>query len=91
LTAIQTEYGADTVHVRLEGPGPLYEGLPGVAAARSLGPHHELRLAPGADAQQLLAELMRRGRVVHFEFARPSLHDIFVRIARPEAGDMAHA
>ena len=43
----------------------------------------ELQLHPGADPQAVLAELMRRGRVRHFEQARPSLHDIFVRIASP--------
>jgi len=42
--------------------------------------------------------LMKRGRVVHFELTRPSLHDIFVRIARPsestthpEHAGVAHA
>jgi ABC-2 type transport system ATP-binding protein len=50
------------------------------------------------DTQLLLAELMKRGRVRHFEVTRPSLHDIFVRIARPvseepaePAGKAAHA
>jgi ABC-type uncharacterized transport system ATPase subunit len=29
-------------------------------------------------------ELARRTRIEHFEVARPSLHDIFVRIAGPQ-------
>ena len=32
----------------------------------------------------LLESLMARTRITHFEVARPSLHDIFVRIASPE-------
>jgi ABC-2 type transport system ATP-binding protein len=39
----------------------------------------------GADPQSILRELLRRTRVDHFEVARPNLHDIFVRIAGPEA------
>jgi len=37
----------------------------------------------------VLAELMTFGRVTHFELTTPSLHDIFVRIARPEPADSA--
>jgi ABC-2 type transport system ATP-binding protein len=47
------------------------------------GRFQELQLQTGADPQAVLAGLMRRGRVRHFEQARPSLHDIFVRIASP--------
>jgi hypothetical protein len=32
---------------------------------------------------------MQRGRVCHFELTRPTLHDIFVRIARPDAAELA--
>ena len=37
----------------------------------------------------LLAALVARARVQHFEITRPSLHDIFVRIARPPAAELA--
>ena len=42
-------------------------------------------MVPGTDTQDLLGALMQQGKVTHFELARPSLHDIFVRIAGPEA------
>ena len=65
--------------------------LPGVAHAVVQGPWHELHLEAGADPQQVLAALAGRVRVRHFELARPSLHDIFVRIAGPEGEEVLHA
>ena len=83
LEAIQDAYGSDTVRVQLEGTAVTAEGLPGVVKVSDFGRWQELRLAPGVDPQELLGRLMARGRVRHFELARPTLHDIFVRIARP--------
>ena len=37
------------------------------------------------DPQAFLARLVARTPVFHFEVTRPSLHDIFVRIAQPDA------
>lgn len=91
LTAIQDRYGSDTIRVRVESNGDALAGLPGVEIVRDLGQMQELRLAAGCDAQAVLAAIMARGRVRHFELARPSLHDIFVRIAGPEAQEAAHA
>jgi ABC-2 type transport system ATP-binding protein len=90
LEAIQDAHGSDTVRVRFEGNGGALTGLPGVVQVTDQGKLQELRLAPGADAQQVLAALVSRGTVRQFELGRPSLHDIFVRIARPAAED-AHA
>ncbi|MBY0229881.1 MAG: ATP-binding cassette domain-containing protein [Gemmataceae bacterium] len=86
LAGIQETYGEDTVRVRLGGTR-VGEGLPGVVRAVDHGNEQELQLERGGDTQALLAELARRGRVERFEIARPSLHDIFVRIAGPEAGE----
>jgi ABC-2 type transport system ATP-binding protein len=88
LESIQGAYGEDTLRVRLEGNGAALDGLPGVIRCASFGRFQELHLEPGADPQQVLARLMERGRVFHFEVTRPSLHEIFVRIAGPGAADV---
>ncbi|HVJ83406.1 MAG TPA: DUF4162 domain-containing protein, partial [Planctomycetia bacterium] len=86
LDSIQNEYGADTLRVSLSGNrgAEAYAGLPGVEEVRDLGNYQEVRLVKNADSQPILHALLSRGRVERFEVARPSLHDIFVRIARPE-------
>lgn len=94
LESIQDAYANDTLRVQLDGPDAALDDLPGVAKATNFGRCRELRLTEGADSQQILAELMRRGKVRQFEQVRPSLHDIFVRIARPDAAgeeDKNHA
>jgi ABC-2 type transport system ATP-binding protein len=87
LSSIQQQFGQDTVRVRLEGNGAPLTDLPGVMKVTDFGRWQELRLQDGVDVNELLAALMRRGRVHHFELAHPSLHDIFVRKARPEEAD----
>ncbi len=83
LASIQKKYGSDTVLVRAGSNGRPLTDLPGVLKVTDHGNLQELRLATGADSQLILAELLKRGRVDHFELAHPSLHDIFVRIASP--------
>ncbi len=89
LESIQDAYGSDTARVLIEGRPPL-DDLPGVLKVNDLGRWQELRLERGCDPQGLLAQLMQRGPVRHFELARPTLHDIFVRIAAP-ASENGHA
>jgi ABC-2 type transport system ATP-binding protein len=89
LDSIQDSYGFDTVRVRVEG-GSL-ENLRGVDKVTDFGRHQELRLEKGADPQVVLRELMQRGRVDRFERTRPSLHDIFIRIANPAEEDVREA
>jgi ABC-2 type transport system ATP-binding protein len=85
LDSIQDRYGQDTVRVRVEADGFDARTIPGVEKVNDFGRLQELRMVPNTNPQVLLSELMKRGRVEHFELTRPSLHDIFVRIARPGA------
>ncbi len=91
LQSIRETYGSDTVRVRLEGNGVAMADLPGVLKVWDFGHWKELRLDRGADPQALLAALLPRGRVCHFELAQPSLEDIFKRIACPETQETSHA
>jgi len=81
LDEIQSAYGSDTVRVKIEGSPAVLDSLPGVVSVNDFGQLQEVRLA--GDPQLLLAALVARARVRHFEVTRPSLHDIFVRIAKP--------
>jgi ABC-2 type transport system ATP-binding protein len=82
LHDIQEEYDADTVRIRTAGGVAALVGLPGVESINDFGQMQELRL--NADPQAFLHQLASRTAVYHFEVTRPSLHDIFVRIARPQ-------
>ena len=81
LEEIQSEYGQDTVRVRIGAGAKTLKGMPGVESVRDHGQVQEVRLR--GDAQEFLRALMNKTAVHHFEQTRPSLHDIFVRIARP--------
>src|SRR5690349_20421092 len=63
LASIQQKYGSDTLRVRAQTNGRGLADLPGVAKVADHGNYQELRLAPQADPQQILAELIRRGKV----------------------------
>ena len=85
LSDIQRQFGQDTVHVRLEGMQVRAGDVPGVTKVTDLGRYQELRIQPGIEPSELLPALMARGPVRQFEVAHPTLHDIFIRIAQPDA------
>jgi ABC-2 type transport system ATP-binding protein len=87
LDQIQDAYGADTVRLRVDGGADLLRTLPEVASVNDHGQFQDVRVA--GDPQALLAALVGRTRVQQFEITRPSLHDIFVRIARPTPAELA--
>jgi ABC-2 type transport system ATP-binding protein len=82
LDEIQSAYGFDTVRVRTDGGRNALGGLDEVASVNDHGNWQEVRV--NGDPQAFLQRLVTRTAVRHFEITRPSLHDIFVRIARPD-------
>jgi ABC-type uncharacterized transport system ATPase subunit len=83
LADIKAKYGQDSLHLRLAGGPKMLAGLEGVEHVLDLGHYQQVRVS--GDPQTLLSELVQRTRVHHFEETQPSLHDIFIRVAGPEA------
>jgi ABC-2 type transport system ATP-binding protein len=81
LAEIQEHYGADTIRVRTDGGRAALDGMPGVDKIVDQGNLQEVRVT--GDPQAFLRALVARTKVQQFEVTRPSLHDIFVRIAQP--------
>jgi ABC-2 type transport system ATP-binding protein len=89
LDQIQAHYGQDTIRVRTsDGVGAL-DDIPGVEEVSDLGNMQTVRFQ--GNPQQLLERLIDRTSVYHFEVTKPSLHEIFVRIAAPEKEVDFHA
>jgi len=89
LEAIQSRYGQDTVRVRTGAGAAALAGLPEVDSYTDVGNFQDVKLK--GDAQAFLHGLAGRTPILHFELKTPSLHDIFVRIAKPTADDLKPA
>ena len=86
LDEIQSNYGQDTVRVRTAGGASVLAGMPDIEAVNDAGNYQDVRLK--GDAQAFLGRLIQKTSVSQFELMKPSLHDIFVRIARPTAEEL---
>ncbi len=85
MTDIQAQYGQDTVRLRTDAGAAALQGLPMVDQVLDLGRVQEVRVQ--GDTQELLQAVAARTAVRHFEETKPTLHDIFLRIAGPDALD----
>jgi ABC-2 type transport system ATP-binding protein len=91
LDSIQEQYGHDTLRVSCEGGAEALKGIEGIERVSDFGKLQELRMSQGCDPQAVLGTILSRTAVRTFEIAKPSLHDIFVRIAGPEAREAGDA
>src|SRR5579859_7862687 len=78
LKAIKARYGKNNVQIEYEGNGDFLDKNPLVSAYNNYGNYVEVRLAPGADAQQLLHMVAEKSRINKFELMEPSLEEIFI-------------
>ena len=84
LSSIQSRYPANRVRVGFEGDDAL-PSMHGISQVEAVGRFHEFEMDDPSDSQRILSELANQRTLTHFEVMKPSLHDIFVRIARPNA------
>jgi ABC-2 type transport system ATP-binding protein len=91
LASIQDKYGSDTLRLRTEAGIDALQDLKGIEKVTDYGRMQELRVQSDSDHQSILAAVMSRTRVLSFELSKPTLHDIFIRIAGPEAKEANHA
>ncbi len=82
MDSIQNGYGVNSLRVRMSDPSQLPDRIPGVSEIRHRGRFTELFLEAEEARPGVLRTLSEAGDVEHFETVRPSLHDIFIRIAK---------
>jgi ABC-2 type transport system ATP-binding protein len=77
LKHIKAQYGRNNVQIEYEGDGNFLQQSKLIGSYNNYGNYVEVRLAPGADSQQLLRAVAERSRVSKFELMEPSLEEIF--------------
>ncbi len=86
LESIQSKYPANRVRVQFEENGGMPE-ISGISDVETNGRFHEFRLDDPTKSQDALQQLVAQKTVTHFEVIKPSLHDVFVQIARPQVAE----
>lgn len=86
LEEIQSRYGQDTVRLRTRDGAAALDGMSGIESLNDYGNFQDVRLSE--DPQAFLLKLAQRTVIRQFELTKPSLHDIFIRIAKPTADEM---
>ncbi|MCD4735055.1 MAG: ATP-binding cassette domain-containing protein [Bacteroidales bacterium] len=91
LFSIQEKYGTDTIRIQAENGRQVLQDLPGIEKINDFGQIQEVRLVAGTDPQEILKSLVHQAKIIKYEIARPSLQDIFIRIAGSEGKEEKNA
>ena len=86
LNQIKARYGRHNVQIRYEGDAGFLKETRLVQSFNDYGNYVEIRLSPGADAQDLLKLASANARINKFELMEPSLEEIFIDVVgKPHA------
>ena len=87
LDEIHQKYGQDIVRIRLSSnAAATLSRMTGVESLTDHGNYQDVRL--NTDPQTFLRTLASQTTIQQFEITKPSLHDLFVRIARPTTEEL---
>jgi ABC-2 type transport system ATP-binding protein len=87
LKQIKAGYGKNSVQLEYQGDDAFLQNRELVDSFNNYGHYVEVRLKPGADAQELLRAAAAGARVARFELVEPSLEEIFIDTVRPNEGN----
>ena len=85
LRDIKASYGKSSVRMEYEGTVLALQRKDLVQSFHDSGNAVELKLAPGADSQQLLKAAAETARISKFELVEPSLEEIFIDTVQGKA------
>jgi ABC-2 type transport system ATP-binding protein len=81
LKQVKAQYGKNNIQIGYDGgDGNFLEHNTLVRSFNDYGNYVEVRLAPGADPQQLLRMAADHSRINRFELMEPSLEEIFIEV-----------
>jgi ABC-2 type transport system ATP-binding protein len=80
LAQIKAGYGRRNVQLQYDGKNGFLNDPALIQSANDYGNYVEVRLQPGADAQDLLKLVSSRARITRFEVMEPSLEEIFIEV-----------
>jgi ABC-2 type transport system ATP-binding protein len=86
LAQIKSNYGHCSVQIKYDGGAGFLQEPKLVQSCNDYGTYVEVRLAPGADTQELLRLASSKARLDRFEVMQPSLEEIFIEaVSKPHA------
>ncbi|HYX52939.1 MAG TPA: ATP-binding cassette domain-containing protein [Candidatus Limnocylindrales bacterium] len=80
LSQVKSKFGKNNVQIEYVGNDDFLHQTQLVGSYNNYGNYVEVRLAPGADSQELLRAVASRSRVNKFELMEPSLEEIFKEV-----------
>lgn len=89
IDSIQARYPANRVRIRFANPDQALPFIPNVTESHQNGRFHMLTLRSADDAPAVLQQLADEGELHLFEVVKPSLHDVFIQIAKPDSMELA--